>query len=57
MDGQIIPFPRRFFTACRGCGINFSPYKPWHRLCSDCYDWNRALNGIMAARQAFRELR
>jgi hypothetical protein len=56
MDKKILAFPKRFFIACAGCGAPFSPYRPRHRICGDCYHWHKALTGIEATRLALREV-
>jgi hypothetical protein len=45
------------FKHCRGCGAPFRPYRSSHVVCRVCYQWNRALNGIVEAGCALKENR
>ena len=58
MNAQIIAHPKlnRTRIPCRGCGTLFIPARAHHRLCRDCFHWNRALHGIETARVALREV-
>ena len=41
---------------CRGCGAPFRPARHWHTLCHTCFQWDKALTGVMITREAFREM-
>ena len=41
---------------CYACGTLFHPIRHWHKFCRLCFHWHKALSGIAAAREAFREM-
>ena len=56
-NDRIVALPKQHFITCAGCGGLFALHSSWHRLCSDCFYWDRALTGIIAVRRAFRRVR
>ena len=56
-DTNTLPDPQCTRRPCRSCGAPFVPARIHHRLCGDCWHWNKALSGIEAARLALREIR
>jgi hypothetical protein len=43
--------------SCTGCGIRFTPFKPWHRLCRTCFGYHRAGQHLALAAQLLKGLK